>query len=77
MNMNLLIFAGAFITTWTMLEVFFKVSLSFASDNNYAQNDNFIFYLRLLSFLLFSTTFIFFIVSEEKLTNIISFICAI
>ena len=77
MSVNLLIFTGAFITTWTMLEVFFKVSLSFASDNNYAQNDNFIFYLRLLSFLLFSTTFIFFIVSEEKLTNIISFICAI
>lgn len=77
MSMNLLIFAGAFITTWTMLEVFFKISLSFANDNNYSQNDNFIFYLRLLSFLLFVPTFIFFIVNEEKLTNIISFICAI
>ena len=77
MSMNLLIFAGAFITTWTMLEVFFKISLSFANDNNYSQNDNFIFYLRLLSFLLFVSTFIFFIVNEEELTNIISFICAI
>ena len=77
MSMNLLIFAGAFITTWTMLEVFFKISLSFANDNNYSQNDNFIFYLRLLSFLLFVSTFIFFIVNDEKLTNIISFICAI
>ena len=77
MSMNLLIFAGAFITTWTMLEVFFKISLSFANDNNYSQNDNFIFYLRLLSFLLFVPTFIFFIVNDEKLTNIISFICAI
>tara|TARA_Y100000816_G_C25841209_1_gene439606 strand:+ start:467 stop:700 length:234 start_codon:yes stop_codon:yes gene_type:complete len=77
MSMNLIIFAGAFITTWTMLEVFFKISLSFANDNNYSQNDNFIFYLRLLSFLLFVSTFIFFIVNEEKLTNIISFICAI
>ena len=77
MSMNLLIFAGAFITTWIMLEVFFKISLSFANDNNYSQNDNFIFYLRLLSFLLFVSTFIFFIVNEEKLTNIISFICAI
>ena len=77
MSTNLLIFAGAFITTWTMLEFLFKVSLSFANDNNYSQNDNFIFYLRLLSFLLFVPTFIFFIVNEEKLTNIISFICAI
>ena len=77
MSMNLLIFAGAFITTWIMLEVFFKISLSFANDNNYSQNDNFIFYLRLLSFLLFVSTFIFVIVNEEKLTNIISFICAI
>ena len=77
MSINLLIFAGAGITTWTMLEVFFKISLSFANDNNYSQNDNFIFYLRLLSFLLFVSTFIFFIVNEEKLTNIISFICAI
>ena len=66
MSMNLLIFAGAFITTWTMLEVFFKISLSFANDNNYSQNDNFIFYLRLLSFLLFDSTFIFFIVNDEK-----------
>ena len=77
MSVNLLIFAGAFITTWTMLEVFYKVSLTFANDNNNAQNDNFIFYLRSLSFLLFLSTFIFFIVNEEKLTNIISFICAI
>ena len=42
MSMNLLIFAGAFITVWTMLEVFFKISLSFANDNNYDQNDNFL-----------------------------------
>ena len=77
MSVNLLIFAGAFITTWTMLEVFLKVSLSFANDNNNAQNDNFIFYLRSFSVLLFLSTFIFFIVNEEKLTNIISFICAI
>ena len=77
MSANLIIFVGAFITAWTMLEVFFKVSLSFANDNNYAQNDNFILYLRLLSLLLFLSTFIFFIISEEKLTNIISFICAI
>jgi len=77
MSVSLLVFAGAFLTTWTMLEIFFKVSLSFANDNNYTHNDNFIFYLRLLSFLLFLSTFIFFIVNEEKLTNIISFICAI
>ncbi len=77
MSTNLLIFASAFITTWTMLEVLFKVSLSFANDNNNAQNDNFIFYLRSFSVLLFLSTFIFFIVNEEKLTNIISFICAI
>tara|TARA_A100001015_G_C14911297_1_gene680587 strand:- start:782 stop:1015 length:234 start_codon:yes stop_codon:yes gene_type:complete len=77
MSANLIIFVGAFITAWTMLEVFFKVSLSFANDNNYALNDNFILYLRLLSLLLFLSTFIFFIFSEEKLTNIISFICAI
>jgi hypothetical protein len=77
MSINLLIFAGAFITTWTMLEVLFKVSLSFANDINSIQNDNFIFYLRLVSVLLFLSTSIFFIVNEEKLTNIISFICAI
>ena len=77
MSTNLLIFAGAFITTWTMLEVLFKVSLSFANDINSIQNDNFIFYLRLVSILLFLSTSIFFIVNEEKLTNIISFICAI
>ena len=77
MTTNLLIFAGAFITTWTMLEVLFKVSLSFANDNNSIQNDNFIFYLRLVSVLLFLSTSIFFIVNEEKLTNIISFICTI
>ncbi|MEC8713057.1 MAG: hypothetical protein VXX35_01295 [Chloroflexota bacterium] len=77
MSTNLLIFAGAFITTWTMLEVLFKVSLSFANDINSIQNDNFIFYLRLVSVLLFLSTSIFFIVNEEKLTNIISFICAI
>ena len=77
MSTNLLIFASAFITTWTMLEVLFKVSLSFANDINSIQNDNFIFYLRLVSVLLFLSTSIFFIVNEEKLTNIISFICAI
>ena len=77
MSTNLLIFAGAFVTTWTMLEVLFKVSLSFANDNSSIQNDNFIFYLRLVSVLLFLSTSIFFIVNEEKLTNTISFICAI
>ena len=77
MSMNLLIFSGAFVTAWAMLEVLFKVSLSFANDNNSIQNDNFIFYLRLISVLLFLSTSIFFIVNEEKLTNIISFICAI
>ena len=77
MRIGILIFAGAFITAWTILEVLFKVSLSFANDNNSIQNDNFIFYLRLISVLLFLSTSIFFIVNEEKLTNIISFICAI
>ena len=77
MSIGILIFAGAFITAWTILEVLFKVSLSFANDNNSIQNDNFIFYLRLISVLLFLSTSIFFIVNEEKLTNIISFICAI
>ncbi|MAR57796.1 MAG: hypothetical protein CMP44_02170 [Rickettsiales bacterium] len=77
MSMSILIFASAFITAWAMLEVLFKVSLSFANDNNSIQNDNFIFYLRLASVFLFLSTSIFFIVNEEKLTNIISFICAI
>ena len=77
MIMNLLIFGGAFITAWTILEVFVKVSLTFANDNNSIQNDNFIFYLRLISLFLFLSTTIFFIVNEEKLTNMISFICAI
>ena len=77
MNYQLLIFAGAFLTVWIMLEVFLKVSLSFANESSYDKNDNFLTYLRLISFLLFISTFIFFIVNDEKLTNIISFICAI
>ena len=77
MSMNLLIFSGAFVTAWAMLEVLFKVSLSFANDNNSIQNDNFIFYLRLVSVFLFLSTSIFFIVNDEKLTNILSFICVI
>lgn len=60
-----------------MLEVFFKVSLSFASDKSFNENDNFLIYLRSISFLLFISTFIFFLVNEEKFTNIISFICSI
>ena len=77
MNYQLLIFAGAFLTTWIMLEVFFKVSLSFANESSYDGNDNFLTYLRLISFLLFISTFLFFVVNEDKFTNIILFICSI
>ena len=77
MNYQLLIFAGAFLTAWIMLEVFLKVSLSFANESSYDGNDNFLTYLRLISFLLFISTFIFFVVNEDKFTNIISFICSI
>ena len=52
MNYQLLIFAGAFLTAWIMLEVFLKVSLSFANESSYDGNDNFLTYLRLISFLL-------------------------
>ena len=77
MNYQLLIFAGAFLTVWIMLEVFLKVSLSFANESSYDGNDNFLTYLRLISFLLFISTFLFFIVNEDKFTNIILFICSI
>ncbi len=77
MNYQLLIFAGAFLIAWIMLEVFFKVSLSFANENSYDGNDNFLTYLRLISFLLFISTFLFFVVNEDKFTNIILFICSI
>ena len=77
MNYQLLIFAGAFLTAWIMLEVFLKVSLSFANESSYDGNDNFLTYLRLISFLLFISTSIFFVVNEDKFTNIISFICSI
>ena len=77
MNYQLLIFAGAFLTAWIMLEVFLKVSLSFANESSYDGNDNFLPYLRLISFLLFISTFLFFVVNEHKFTNIISFICSI
>ena len=77
MNYQLLIFAGAFLTAWIMLEVFLKVSLSFANESSYDGNDNFLTYLRLISFLLFISTFLFFVVNEDKFTNIISFICSI
>ena len=73
MNYQLLIFAGAFLTTWIMLEVFFKVSLSFANESSYDGNDNFLTYLRLISFLLFISTFLFFVVNEDKFTNIIKY----
>ena len=77
MNYQLLIFAGAFLTAWIMLEVFLKVSLSFANESSYDGNDNFLTYLRLISFLLFISTFLFFVVNEDKFTTIISFICSI
>ena len=77
MNYQLLIFAGAFLTVWIMLEVFLKVSLSFANVSSYNGNDNFLTYLRLISFLLFIPTFLFFVVNEDKFTNIILFICSI
>ena len=77
MNYQLLIFAGAFLTAWIMLEVFLKVSLSFANESSYDGNDNFLTYLRLISFLLFIPTFLFFVVNEDKFTNIILFICSI
>ena len=77
MNYQLLIFAGAFLTVWIMLEVFLKVSLSFANESSYNGNDNFLTYLRLISFLLFIPTFLFFVVNEDKFTNIILFICSI
>ena len=77
MNYQLLIFAGAFLTAWIMLEVFLKVSLSFANESGYDGNDNFLTYLRLISFLLFISTFLFFVVNEDKFTNIILFICSI
>ena len=77
MNYQLLIFAGAFLTAWIMLEVFFKVSLSFVNESSYDGNDNFLTYLRLISFLLFISTFLFFVVNEDKFTSIISFICSI
>ena len=77
MNYQLLIFAGAFLTAWIMLEVFLKVSLSFANESSYNGNDNFLTYLRLISFLLFISTFLFFVVNEDKFTTIISFICSI
>ncbi len=77
MNPQILIFTASFVTAWIMLEVFFKVSLSFASDKSFNENDNFLIYLRSISFLLFISTFIFFLVNEEKFTNIISFICSI
>ena len=77
MNYQLLIFAGAFLTAWIMLEVFLKVSLSFANESSYDGNDNFLTYLRLISFLLFISTFLFFVVNEDKFTSIISFICSI
>ena len=77
MNYQLLIFAGAFLTVWIMLEVFLKVSLSFANESSYDKNDNFLTYLRLISFLLFISTFLFFVVNEDKFNNIILFICSI
>ena len=77
MNYQLLIFSGAFLTAWIMLEVFLKVSLSFANERSYDGNDNFLTYLRLISFLLFIPTFLFFVVNEDKFTNIILFICSI
>lgn len=77
MNYQLLIFAGAFLTAWIILEVFLKVSLSFANESSYNGNDNFLTYLRLISFLLFIPTFLFFVVNEDKFTNIILFICSI
>ncbi|MEC8048786.1 MAG: hypothetical protein VX114_03465 [Chloroflexota bacterium] len=77
MNYQLLIFSGAFLTAWIMLEVFLKVSLSFANESSYDGNDNFLTYLRLISFLLFIPTFLFFVVNEDKFTNIILFICSI
>ena len=77
MNYQLLIFAGAFLTVWIMLEVFLKVSLSFANESSYDSKDNFLTYLRLISFLLFIPTFLFFVVNEDKFTNIILFICSI
>ena len=77
MNYQLLIFAGAFLTAWIMLEVFLKVSLSLANESSYDGNDNFLTYLRLISFLLFISTFLFFVVNEDKFTNIILFICSI
>ena len=77
MNYQLLIFAGAFLTVWIILEIFLKISLSFANESRYNKNDNFLTYLRLISFLLFISTFLFFVVNEDKFTNIISFICSI
>ena len=77
MNYQLLIFAGAFLTAWIILEVFLKVSLRFANESSYNGNDNFLTYLRLISFLLFIPTFLFFVVNEDKFTNIILFICSI
>ena len=77
MNYQLLIFAGAFLTAWIMLEVFLKVSLSFANESSYDGNDNFLTYLRLISFLLFISTFLFFVVNADKFTNVILFICSI
>ena len=73
----MLIFVASFITAWIMLEVFFKVSLSFANDRIFERNDNFLIYLRSFSLLLFISTFIFFLVNEEKFTNMILFICSI
>ena len=77
MNNMLLIFCAAFITSWVLLEIFFKISLIFANTGEIKNNTTFINYLRLTSAVLFASTFVFFFIEGEKFTNFIYFICVI
>ena len=77
MNNMLLTYCAAFITSWVLLEIFFKISLSFNNSGEIKINNTFINYLRLISVVLFASTFVFFFIEGEKFTNFIYFICSI
>tara|TARA_B100000902_G_scaffold397728_1_gene462375 strand:+ start:1342 stop:1575 length:234 start_codon:yes stop_codon:yes gene_type:complete len=77
MNNMLLVYCAAFVTSWILLEIFFKISLSFANTVEIKNNNNFINYLRLISIALFVSTFAFFLIEGEKFINFIYFICTI
>ncbi len=77
MNNMLLTYCAAFITSWVLLEIFFKISLSFNNSSEIKINNTFINYLRLISVVLFASTFVFFFIEGEKFTNFIYFICSI